>query len=170
MFSRAIRLNANNFQQKAFMKNLSRTFFSSSKLNQGPLLYTETHEWVQVNKDKNTAKMGISLYAADKLGEVTFVTLEEIDFDDEDALNLSAGDDMLEIESVKSSETIKMPIDGKIIKVNEIVLDEALICGRDPENSGWLTEIQIDDMDQVDKLMTKEQYEAFCQGDACDDK
>ena len=161
MLSRALKTSTRNLSNP-----LTRSFFSTSKKFQAPLLYTETHEWIKVNKDTNTARVGISAYAADKLGEVTYVTLEEIDFDDEDSLELAKGEDMVEIESVKAAETIKMPVNGKITKVNEMVVDQAVVCGRDPEDVGWLTEIEISDISEVDNLMTKEQYEAFCAGEA----
>jgi len=162
MLSRALKINTRflSFPPRA------RSFFSTSSKLQTPLFYTETHEWIKVNKDTNTARVGISSYAADKLGEVTYVTLEEIDFDDEDSLQLSKGEDMVEIESVKAAETIKMPVKGKITKINDDVMEQAVICGRDPEDSGWLTEIEIEDMAEIDGLMTKEQYQAFCEGEA----
>lgn len=68
------------------------------------------------------------------------------------------------IESVKSADTIKMPVTATILRINEDLMENALIANRDPEKTGWFVEIQVDNKADSDDLLSKQQYEDHCAG------
>ena len=88
-------------KQATKSSSLTRTFFNSSKrLTPSQMYYTKNHEWVQfVDESKSLAKVGISDYAADKLGDLTYTSLEEIEIEDGEVIE--AGEDLVDVESVK---------------------------------------------------------------------
>lgn len=99
--------------------------------------YTPSHEWLL--QEGKTITVGIDNYAQDNLGEIVFVDLpEEGDFKEE-------GELVVAIESTKAVGEINMPSDGKIIKVNQNLLDQPEIINQDPEGSGWIFKYQPQD-------------------------
>ncbi len=121
------------------------------------LFYTEDHEWVKV--DGEEALVGIADYAQDSLGDIVYVELPEIDdeFGKEEAFSA--------VESVKAAADIYMPIDGKVIEVNEELLDDPALLNQDPYEN-WIIKIEIIDKSQLDDLMTSEEYEKFLDEEA----
>lgn len=139
-------------------------FFSilSSRLAPSKKYYTQNHEWVQLVKEgEPLAKVGITDYAADKLGDLSYTSLDELKLDDEEVLD--QGDDLIDIESVKASDTVKMPVSGQITSINKDLLDNAVIVNRSPEEEGWLVEVKVSNLSEVEALMDKEAYESYCQ-------
>ncbi|NMB26552.1 MAG: glycine cleavage system protein GcvH [Tissierellia bacterium] len=116
------------------------------------LFYAEDHEWVKV--DGEEALVGIADYAQDSLGDIVYVELPEVDdeFDKEEAFAA--------VESVKAAADIYMPVGGKIIAVNEELLDDPSLLNQDPYES-WMVKIEIADKSELDELMTSEDYEKF---------
>lgn len=147
---------------------LSRNFLTLSRLAPSQMYFTKNHEWVQfVEEGKPIAKVGISEYAADKLGDLSYTSLEEIHDELEDMDEIETGEDLVEVESVKASDTVKMPVTGKITTVNTGLFDKnAVIVNRDAHVEGWLVQIEVSDMSEIDGLMDKEAYEAFLNSDS----
>ncbi len=116
------------------------------------LFYTEDHEWVKV--DGEEALVGIADYAQDALGDIVYAELPEVDdeFDKEEAFSA--------VESVKAAADIYMPVGGKVIEVNEDILDDPSLLNQDPYEN-WMVRIEIADKSELDELMSSEDYEKF---------
>lgn len=121
------------------------------------LLYTKEHEWVKVLEGK--AYIGITDFAQHSLGDIVFVDLPEVDSE------LSEGDTFGVVESVKAASDVYMPLDGKVLEINETVVDDpAQINENAYEN--WMILVEISNKAQIDNLMTAEEYEDFCSKEA----
>ncbi|MFO8192514.1 MAG: glycine cleavage system protein GcvH [Bacillota bacterium] len=115
--------------------------------------YTQKHEWVR--PEGETAKVGLSDYAQDKLGEIVFVELPEV------GVEVEAGKSSAVIESVKAVADLYAPIDGKVVEVNEELLDQPELINSDPYGEGWVYKVEIRDGNQLEILMDKKAYEVF---------
>lgn len=100
------------------------------------LSYTAEHEWISIDGD--IATVGITDYAAEKLGDVVFVELPAVDS------GVSAGQVCGEIESTKSVGELYAPLTGDIVAVNEAVADDPSLINSSPFEDGWLLKIRID--------------------------
>lgn len=116
------------------------------------LYYTKDHEWLKVEGDE--AYIGLSDYAQDSLGDIVYVELPEVDdeFNKEDAFSA--------VESVKAASDVYMPVDGRIVEVNESLLDEPNLLNEDPYKN-WIVKIEIADKSQLEELMTSDEYEQY---------
>ncbi|WP_311870306.1 glycine cleavage system protein GcvH [Vagococcus lutrae] len=115
------------------------------------LFYTEEHEWVAFSEDKKVATVGITDFAQDQLGDIVFVGLPEIG----DVVN--TGDSLADIESVKSVSDIYSPVSGKVVEVNEALLDQPELVNEAPYDQ-WLFKIEgVSDIQE--NLLQKEAYE-----------
>ena len=112
-------------------------------------LYSTDHEWVQVVG--NTARIGITDYAQDALGDVVFVQSPAI------GTAVSAGDSFSEVESTKSVSDIYAPVSGAVSLVNDRLTDEPALVNSDPYGDGWLCEITMADAD-VSHLLSPQAY------------
>lgn len=116
------------------------------------LFYTKDHEWVKV--DGGEAYVGISDFAQHHLGDIVYVDLPEID--DE----LAKEDAFSAIESVKAASDVYLPIGGKVVAVNEDLVDDPALLNADPYEN-WIIKIEMSDKSEVEELMTSEEYEKF---------
>jgi len=116
------------------------------------LYYTKDHEWLRVEGDE--AYIGLTDYAQDSLGDIVYVELPEVDdeFNKEDAFSA--------VESVKAASDVYMPVDGRIVEVNESLLDEPNLLNEDPYKN-WIVKIEIADKSQLEELMTSDEYEQY---------
>ncbi len=115
------------------------------------LRFTPSHEWVRVEDD--LAIVGITDYAQTLLGELVYVELPDPgDVIDQD-------EDCAVVESVKAASDVYCPLAGEIIEINEALADEPNLVNDDPYGNGWLFKIQIDKPEQVEELMTSEEYQ-----------
>lgn len=115
--------------------------------------YTEDHEWVEVNGDEAT--IGISEYAADELGEVSYVELPDEDDD------FIIGDRLGEVESEKSTSDIYSPISGTVSAVNEALADDPELINESPEDKGWICKLVNIDSSELDDMMDEEAYQRY---------
>jgi glycine cleavage system H protein len=120
------------------------------------LRYLKTDEWVKV--EDGIAIIGITDYAQDALSDVVYVEFE-IDPDDE----VSAGDSIGTIESVKAAAEVHFPVSGTVLEVNEEVVDAPEMLNKEPYAGGWLVKLQVSDESELDDLMDAAAYEAYCQ-------
>ena len=100
----------------------------------------------------NTAKIGISEYAANSLGDVVFVELPTAD------LEVSAGEPVGAVESVKSASDVLSPVSGKVLKGNTLLDDQAKAINSSPEDKAWIAEIQVNDASELEELLDAEAY------------
>lgn len=126
-------------------------------MSQSPqeLRYVSSHEWVRL-EDDGTATIGITDHAQEALGDVVFVELPEM------GAQLGAGDEAGVVESVKAASDIYAPIGGEIIAINENLEDSPEVINADPYGDGWFFRMRLDDVADLDQLMSAEQYDASC--------
>jgi len=122
------------------------------------LKYSETHEWVRIDDDGH-AVVGITEHAQEKLGEVVFVELPDED------ISVNAHDEVCVVESVKAAADIYTPLSGKIVAVNEDLLDAPGLINTDPYGDGWLYKIKIKDMDEYKQLLDADDYKEITSED-----
>ena len=114
------------------------------------LYYTRDHEWLKISG--NEAYIGITDFAQEQLGDIVYVELPEADDEFEQEEDFSA------IESVKAASDVYMPVDGIIIEINEELLDSPELLNVDAYEN-WIVKIEITDLDQLEGLLTSEEYE-----------
>lgn len=119
------------------------------------LLYAKTHEWVLKEGDVYT--VGISDHAQTELGDLVFVNLPNVD--DE----VTVGEALADVESVKAVSDILSPVSGTVIEVNEELLDAPEKINQAPYEA-WFA--KISNVSDTDELMTAEEYEAFLREEA----
>ena len=115
------------------------------------LLYTKHDEWVRV-KD-NVGLIGITDYAQDQLSDIVFV--EIVAFEDDD---LDQGETCAIVESVKAAADVYMPVSGKIIDINETLVDSPELVNEDPYGDAWMVKVELTDPGELDDLMDAEAY------------
>lgn len=126
-------------------------------LNQGPrsIKYTPEHEWLATFED-DSSFVGITQYASEALGDVTFVELPEV------GDKVEIGDTIGSVESVKSASEIYSPVSGEIIAVNQLLESDPQLLNNDPIGDGWIAHIKLSDPSEIEsseELLTEEAYE-----------
>jgi len=116
-------------------------------------LYTKEHEWISIEDSVGT--VGITDYAQSALGDITYVELPAVDKDVEQF------EQLLSVESVKSASDIFSPISGKIIEVNEDLVDDPSILNRYCYDKGWIVKVEITDTDETSNLLTADEYRNY---------
>ena len=118
------------------------------------LRYSQEHEWVLV-EEENLATIGITDYAQDQLGDVVFVELPEPD------AQLTQDEPFGVVESVKAVSDIYAPVSGTVKEVNTELLNTPETINEDPYGDAWLVQVEMNDPEELDALMTAEEYERF---------
>ncbi len=113
------------------------------------LKYTKTHEWVKV--EGNKIRMGITYHAQEQLHDIVYVELPEV------GTEVSKGDTLGVVESVKAASDIYAPVTGKVVAVNQDVVDQPELLNQDPYEN-WLVELEINDPSELDDLLSPEEY------------
>ncbi len=124
----------------------------ASNGNQIPddLLYTTEHEWLRL--EGGNARVGISDYAQDQLGDIVYVDLPKL------GSQLSAMKKLGEIESVKVASELFSPVTGEVIEINGELDPAPELVNQDPYGKGWLVLVRLTDPDAVNDLLTPEGY------------
>ena len=117
------------------------------------LRFHKEHEWIRVEGSK--ARLGISQFAQDALGDVVFVDVPKV------GTILKAEDQLGEVESTKATSTIYTPITGKVVEINAELQDHPELLNQDPYGKGWIAVLELSNPAEVNGLMTAEQYEEF---------
>jgi len=120
------------------------------------LLYSSDHEWIAV--DGTRARIGITDYAQDALGDVVYVQAPTV------GASVQAGDSFSEVESTKSVSDIYAPVSGTVVAVNEKLADEPESLNSDPYGAGWICEIDMSDPADIDGLLDAVGYQALIDG------
>jgi glycine cleavage system H protein len=114
------------------------------------LQYTAEHEWVLV--EGSVATVGITSYAADKLGDIVYVDLPAV------GSALAEGTVVGEIESTKSVGELFAPVQGTVVEANQAVVDRPELVNSDPFGEGWLVKVEFADLPE---LLSHDQYAAL---------
>lgn len=115
------------------------------------LKYTKSHEWVKMTDDTR-AMVGLTDYAQDALGDLVFVNLPEVG--DE----ITAGEAFADVESVKAVSDVYSPVTGRVVEVNEALLDAPESINESPYDA-WF--VKVEDISRTEELMSGEEYEGF---------
>jgi len=115
------------------------------------LKFTTTHEWLKTGHDEAT--IGITDHAQQLLGDMVFVELPEIG--DE----VSAGQELGVVESVKAASDFYAPISGIVTAVNEAVIENPALVNTNPYSEGWLVKLKPSHLNEIDNLLNADQYE-----------
>lgn len=117
------------------------------------LRYTKEHEWVKI--EGNTAIIGITDHAQHELGDIVFVELPEVG--DTVALEQGFGS----VESVKTVSELYAPISGTVAAINDELSDSPELVNESPYENAWMIKVELSNLEEVDALLTPEQYEAL---------
>jgi len=120
------------------------------------LKYSNDHEWVKI--DGNKAYIGITDYAQHSLGSIVFVELPE-----ETGIQVSKGDVLGVVESVKAASDIYYPVSGLIVETNENLADTPDLVNKAPYDS-YMVVVELTNMEEIDSLLSPEDYEKICFG------
>jgi len=122
------------------------------------LKYASSHEWARLEED-GTVTVGITDHAQEALGDVVYVEVPEV------GTALAAADEAGVVESVKAASDIYAPVTGEVIAINELLEDEPETVNSDPYNDGWFYKLQPNDVAELDKLLTADEYQQQCEED-----
>jgi glycine cleavage system H protein len=120
------------------------------------LLYSSDHEWIAV--DGTRARIGITDYAQDALGDVVFVQTPTL------GAEVTAGDSFSEVESTKSVSDIYAPVSGTVVAVNDALANGPDALNSDPYGAGWICEIEMSNPADIDALLDAAGYQALIDG------
>lgn len=121
------------------------------------IFYSDDHEWARAEGD--IVRIGITDYAQDRLGDITFIEMPEV------GDVFGAADELGTVESTKAVSEVLMPIDGEVLAINTALEESPDLVNRDPYGDGWMIEIKPDDMADLETmLMTKENYLKMLEG------
>ena len=115
--------------------------------------FTEEHEWLRVEGDE--VVVGITIHAAEQLGDVVFVELPDV------GTTISKDDEVVVIESVKAASDILAPIDGEITEVNGALTDTPSMVNDNAQGEAWFFKMKPSDASQMDEFMDEAGYQKF---------
>jgi glycine cleavage system H protein len=117
------------------------------------LRYHKKHTWLLVQAVQAT--LGLTEYGQQMLGNIVYIDLPPV------GSRLEAGKRYGEIESVKTVYDLLSPVTGRVIEVNEVLLEIPELINKEPYGKGWLLKIELADLEELDQLMDAEQYKKF---------
>jgi len=115
--------------------------------------YHKEHTWVEIEGEK--AIVGITNYAQESLGDIVYIDLPEVEEE------VEANTELAEIVSTKATLSVISPVSGKIIEVNEGLIETPEIINEDPHGMGWIAVIKIDNTTELNDLMDVSDYERY---------
>ncbi len=115
--------------------------------------YTEDHEWIKLDGD--IATIGISVHAAEQLGDVVYVELPS------SGKTFKKGDAIAVVESVKAASDVYAPVSGEIIEANSELEGAPQTVNEDAEGAGWFAKIKVSNASELDGLMDEAAYREF---------
>lgn len=117
------------------------------------LQYSKEHEWVR--SEGSDARIGLTHFAQDELGDIVFVELPEI------GATIEANEPFGSVESVKTVSELYAPISGTVVEINEQLESHPELVNESPYDRAWFILIEPSDDAEMDELMSAEQYEAY---------
>jgi len=117
------------------------------------LKYTDQHEWLSIEGD--VARVGITDYAQEQLGDVVFVELPESGAD------FNQGDEAAVVESVKAAAEVYAPATGQITETNADLEASPELVNSDPNGAGWFFSMKLSDLSETESMMDEQGYKDF---------
>jgi glycine cleavage system H protein len=115
------------------------------------MYFTDSHEWIKVEGDVGT--VGITAHAKKELGEIVFLQLPDI------GREVTVGENVVILESTKAAADIYSPVSGQIVAVNDAVRNAPDLLNQSPEDIGWLFQIRLSNLQELDALMARNSYQ-----------
>ncbi|TDL28726.1 hypothetical protein BD410DRAFT_781257 [Rickenella mellea] len=157
---RAIRCSAAGFHRRTLSYHGATSNYGKFRPPMRTLVtkrYTTDHELVVFDDATNIGVVSITDYAQSSLGDVVFVELPS------PGTEVSQGDQIGAVESVKAASDIYAPVSGKIEEVNETLDGQPGLINKSPEDAAWLCKIKLSDPQEMDKLLGEEAYKQHCE-------
>jgi len=118
--------------------------------------FTKDHEYIRIEGDLGV--VGITNYAQEQLGDIVYVELPET------GKAFELGDEAAVVESVKAASEIYAPITGEVVEINDDLNANPALVNETPEEGAWFFKLKISEMDEVEKLMSADDYGAYVEG------
>jgi glycine cleavage system H protein len=115
--------------------------------------YTKDHEWVVLDGD--IATIGITDHAQEQLGDIVHIELPEPE------RAVAEGETCAVVESVKAASDVYSPLAGKIVEINETIVEDPTIVNSDAEGEGWFFRLELDDTESFEALMDQDGYDEY---------
>jgi glycine cleavage system H protein len=115
--------------------------------------FSKDHEWVRVDGD--IATIGITNHAQEQLGDVVFVEVPEV------GRNVSAGEAVAVVESVKAASDVYAPVSGEVVEANGDLAANSALVNEDAEGKAWFFKVRLSNIAELDGLMDRAAYDAF---------
>lgn len=115
--------------------------------------YSKKHEWVELDGD--IATIGITKHATEQLGDIVFTEVPDA------GKAFEAGGEAAVVESVKAASDVYSPISGEVTENNQAIVSDPSLVNQDPEGNGWFFKVKVTNTDQINELMTKDEYDKF---------
>lgn len=125
------------------------------------LRYTSSHEWAQLLED-GTIRVGITDYAQEQLGDMVYVEPPEVE------RTYEGGEECAVVESVKSASDIFCPVLGKVLAVNELLVETPELINQDPYGDGWIFKLEPADPSELDDLLDADAYTELAENQKAD--
>ncbi len=122
--------------------------------------YTEQHEWLRMEGSR--ARVGITDYAQDALGDVVYVDIPEV------GTEVKAGEPFGEVESTKSVSDVFAPVSGTVSERNGTLVEAPELVNEDPYGDGWMIVIDLSDPSEVERLLDATSYRSFTERESGD--
>jgi glycine cleavage system H protein len=123
-------------------------------MSEGEIRFSKEHEWLVLN-ERGIATIGISDFAQRQLGDIVSIELPKVG----SAFNQMQP--MAIVDSVKASSDIYSAASGKVVQVNEDLIEKPELINQSPYNLGWIVKIKLSNPQELEQLMTKEEYDVF---------
>ena len=115
--------------------------------------FSKKHEWVELDGD--TATIGITKHATEQLGDIVFTEVPD------KGKTFEAGGEAAVVESVKAASDVYSPIAGEVTESNEAIVSDPSLVNQDPEGNGWFFKVKVTNPEQINELMSKDDYDKF---------
>jgi glycine cleavage system H protein len=115
--------------------------------------FTKEHEWVVMDGD--IATVGITDHAQEQLGDLVHIELPELE------RAVAEGETCAVVESVKAASDIFAPLTGKIVEINETIVEDPSIVNSDAEGEGWFFRLEVDDTAAFEQLLDQDAYDEY---------
>jgi glycine cleavage system H protein len=115
--------------------------------------YTKEHEWIVLDGD--IATVGITDHAQEQLGDLVHIELPELE------RQVTEGETCAVVESVKAASDIFAPLSGKVVEINDTIVEDPSIVNSDAEGEGWFFRLEIEDSDAYEQLMDQDGYDEY---------
>ena len=125
-------------------------------MSQNEIRYSKEHEWVK-STEQGLFLVGVTEFAQEQMGDVVYVEMDDV------GTSCNQFTKVGEIESVKAVADLYTPIGGEIVEVNEELINNPELVNNDPLNGGWMLKIKVSDIQEINNLMTEEEYKNYIQ-------